>query len=639
MIKLLRKYFGHTSLLRTGGLLSSYAVLLAMALLAAYIVRVEAWGWTRLERSFLFTVAWLVPLQISALIFCKHFNGVLAYFRIPDLIHLFQALFGATAIIALISILGGTTTRNVLPYGVVFDDFVLSVLTIGGARTAFRVMRERNATQSNSGVRKLVHVAIIGAGDTGAALAADWLARPGLRRQPVVFLDDDTSKHGLCIHEIPVVGTVSALREAKDKYDLHEVVLAIGNAPACRIKAILGIVRSAGLSAEIVPSLTELASGHIKTSRIRPVQIQDLLGRDTVPLDNQGIREMICGKTVLVTGAGGSIGSELCRQIAAHAPGRLLLVERCEVQIFTIEQNLIELGYGANIQPLVGDITDEARMRHIFQLHKPDIIFHAAAHKHVFMMERQPWEAVRNNTFGTRLLIDLAMEHGVDRFIFISTDKAINPTNVMGATKRMAEMYLQSRQHAGTATNGTGDAPPPGRTKLMAVRFGNVLGSSGSVIPIFNKQIANGGPVKVTHPEVTRYFMTIPEAVGLVLQCSILGQGGEIFVLNMGKPIRIAELARQMIELSGYRPDIDIQIEFIGLRPGEKLFEELQHVNETHQPTAHSEIMRFVSEPQPPEHIEKMFQRIEDNLYMRSTNEVKQLINALVPEYKPHLNE
>ncbi|MDR2430085.1 MAG: polysaccharide biosynthesis protein [Puniceicoccales bacterium] len=639
MIKLLRKYFGHTSILRTGGLLCAYATLLAFALFVAYVVRVESWGWVRLQRSFLFTAVWLVPLQISALVFCKHFNGVLAYFRIPDLIHLFQALLGATAIIILISILGSTVTRSVLPYGVVFDDFVLSVLIIGGARTMFRVIRERNVGQTEPGMRKLVHVAIIGAGDTGAALAADWLARPGLRRQPVVFLDDDTSKHGLCIHEIPVVGPVSALREAKDKYDLHEVVLAVGNAPAPRMKEIFDAVRSTGLSAEIVPSLTELASGHIKTNRIRPVQIQDLLGRDTVPLDNQGIREMICGKTVLVTGAGGSIGSELCRQIAAHAPGRLLLVERCEVQIFKIEQNLIDLGYGANIQPLVGDITDEARMRHIFQLHKPDIIFHAAAHKHVFMMERQPWEAVRNNTLGTRLLIDLAIEHEVERFIFISTDKAINPTNVMGATKRMAEMYLQSRQHAGTDADGTGKTRRPAKTRLMAVRFGNVLGSSGSVIPIFNKQIANGGPVKVTHPDVTRYFMTIPEAVGLVLQCAILGQGGEIFVLNMGKPIRIAELARQMIELSGYRPDIDIQIEFIGLRPGEKLFEELQHVNETHQATEHSEIMRFVIEPRPLAHIEKMFQSFEDNLYARTTNEVKKLINAFVPEYKPHLNE
>ncbi|MDR2845210.1 MAG: polysaccharide biosynthesis protein, partial [Puniceicoccales bacterium] len=596
-MKTLQKLFGYSSFQRTAGLLLVYIAVLSGALLLAFASRfLDVGQWPNVIRHFTFTAVWLVPIQIAFLSLFKHFSGVFSYFRMPDLVRLFQALACATLVTIAVVVLSGGTLRKMFPLSIVLNDLLYSLAAVAALRVAFRVMRERYSThaQPDATGRKWTRVAILGAGDAGASLAADWLARPSLRRVPVVFLDDDASKHGLRIHDIPVAGAIAQLKEAREKFAVTDVVIAIGNPPAHRIQEVITLARNAGLKAEIVPSLTELATGQVRASRIRPVEIQDLLGRQTIALDGDGIREMILGKTVLVTGAGGSIGSELCRQIAARAPGCLLLVERCEVQIFQVEQNLIELGFGANIQPLVGDITDEARMRHILNLYKPDVIFHAAAHKHVFMMERQPWEAIKNNTLGTRLLINLAIEYEVARFVLISTDKAINPTNVMGATKRMAEMCLQARQ-----ANGTG------KTKLMAVRFGNVLGSSGSVIPIFQKQIAAGGPVKVTHPDVIRYFMTIPEAVGLVLQCAVLGQGGEIFVLNMGKPVKIADLARQMIELSGFRPDVDIPIEFIGLRPGEKLFEELQHVGETHQATEHPEIMRFVSTPPSLENIER----------------------------------
>ena len=473
-----------------------------------------------------------------------------------------------------------------------------------------------------------------------------------MRYQPVAFFDDDQNKQGLRIHAIPIVGTIDNLGKYSQQLALDEVVIAVGNAPQPRIQAIVKMVRRLGLHAEIITSITEMASGRVKPARMRPVQIQDLLGRESIELDSANINKLLFGQKVLVTGAGGSIGSELCRQIASRIPARLLLVERCEIQLFQAEQSLIDLGYGSIIQPIVANVTDETQMRHILSVYKPDVIFHAAAHKHVPMMEYQPREAVQNNTFGTRLLIDLAIELGASHFVLISTDKAVNPTSVMGATKRMAEIYLQARQKA--SENGTHQCnkagptesqnpaltqPPPVKTRLMAVRFGNVLGSSGSVVPIFKKQIAEGGPVKVTHPEVIRYFMTIAEAVGLVLQCATLGKGGEIFVLNMGKPVKILDLARSMIELSGYRPDLDIQIEFTGLRAGEKLFEELQHSDEQHKATAHPKIMRFIGNAKPIEQVSCAFNELATRIYERNANEIKQKINEIVPEYKPYLND
>jgi FlaA1/EpsC-like NDP-sugar epimerase len=398
----------------------------------------------------------------------------------------------------------------------------------------------------------------------------------------------------------------------------------------------------------------------------------------------------------MVTGAGGSIGSELCRQIAGHHPRRLLLVERCEVQMFQIEQELFGLNCGAEVVPLVADILDDERMRGMFGRFRPQLIFHAAAHKHVPMMEHQPYEAFRNNTIGTKRLAKLSVEFGVERFVLISTDKAINPTSVMGATKRLAELYVQALQRhqrcrgqsesvgpdlasvpsesgekrsegsALRASEGERESGERGseamrveepasgdpalqtpnsepsfaastRTKFMAVRFGNVLGSSGSVIPTFKKQIAAGGPVTVTHPEITRYFMTVSEAVGLVLQSATLGQGGEIFVLDMGKLVKVVDVARQLIELSGLRPEIDIEIKFVGLRPGEKLFEELNHNTENMVSTDHPKIMRFVGEPLPFETLRQGLLGIHEKAASMDSNQVKLEIQKLVPEYRPYL--
>ncbi len=428
------------------------------------------------------------------------------------------------------------------------------------------------------------------------------------------------------MHGIPVLGPPEKLLVICAKLGIKEAIIAMPSAPARRVGEIVRILRQVRLPCKTVPSLDQLALGQVRVSQLRNVEFQDLLGRDKVELETENIRLALQNRVVLVTGAGGSIGSELCRQIATYAPARLLLLDRSEPHVFEIEQELIGLGHGERIVPLVADILDLVRMEGIFSHYHPEVIFHAAAHKHVPMMESQPGEAIKNNSVGTAKLADMASAFEVKRFILISSDKAINPTSVMGATKRLAEMYIQTLY-----------ATRPTRTKFMAVRFGNVLGSSGSVIPLFQKQIAEGGPVKVTHPDMTRYFMTIPEASMLVLQSAAQGTGGEIFVLDMGKPVKIVDLARQMIELSGLKPDEDIRIEFVGIRPGEKLFEEITHHGESFVPTAHPKILRFVSSPVDLGELQGTLRRLRANLFQLEPDQLKLLLKEGVPEYHPHV--
>jgi FlaA1/EpsC-like NDP-sugar epimerase len=397
-------------------------------------------------------------------------------------------------------------------------------------------------------------------------------------------------------------------------------------ATTARLREIARLTAEVGIPSDTIPALDQLVAGRVKLAQLRPVQIEDLLRRSPVLLDHTGIRNLIRDQVVVVTGAGGSIGAELCRQILNQAPRLLLLIDRSEVQLFQIEQELIERGASGVVVPLVADVVDAVRIRKILRSHRPDVLFHAAAHKHVPMMESQPGEAIRNNSLGTANLARLAHECGVGRFVFISTDKAINPTNVMGASKRLAEIFLQSFSAAN-----------PNPTQFMAVRFGNVLGSSGSVVPVFQKQIASGGPITVTHPEVTRYFMTIPEAVGLVLQAGTLGQGGEIFVLDMGEPVKILDLATQMIELSGYRAGQDIEIQFSGLRPGEKLFEELSHHKERLTETGHPKILRFICQPPDLSQVELFLSELQLQLNNAEPSEIKRSIQRFVPEYRPYI--
>jgi FlaA1/EpsC-like NDP-sugar epimerase len=618
-------YFDMAQRNRFWVLLLLYMIELTASLWLAYELRFDFVIAPEFRDERLFVLFWLIPLQLVLLGLFQQLTPLLGYFSTPDLARMFHALFISSAIVLVVWIIWGEGYAP--PRGVIALDFVFCLVGLTGVRLALRMLRESLTVSSKKEGGRARRVAIIGAGDAGAVLAHELSLKPGYGLEPVAFFDDDPRKLHSRVHGIPVLGPPERLLAISARLDIKDAIIAMPSAPAKRVGEIVRILRRAHLQCKTVPSLDQLALGQVRVSQLRNVEVQDLLGREKVELETENIRLALQDRVVLVTGAGGSIGSELCRQIATYSPARLLLVDRSEPHVFQIQQELISLGHGQRIAPLVADILDLARMENIFSHYHPEVIFHAAAHKHVPMMESQPGEAIKNNSLGTAQLADLAAEFDVDRFILISSDKAINPTSVMGATKRLAEMYIQALYASRLA-----------QTKFMAVRFGNVLGSSGSVIPLFQKQIAEGGPVKVTHPDMTRYFMTIPEASMLVLQSAAQGTGGEIFVLDMGKPVKIMDLARQMIELSGLKPDEDIQIEFVGIRPGEKLFEEISHRGESFVPTTHPKILRFVSSPLDFREIQKILRRLRDSLFQLEPDRLKSSLKEAVPEYYPQVN-
>jgi FlaA1/EpsC-like NDP-sugar epimerase len=605
-----------------GGL---YSVVSLAAFMAAYYVRFDGNVPREYIAQMLQIVGWAVVSQAGIMVATGQASVLPTYFSMVDL----RGLLFSNALSGILLFAAFALVGLRIPAGVMILDLILLTGGVITARIALRYWGENQRTNrlpahAVNGVTRLI--AIMGAGEAGAAVARELLNKPYLRFKPVVFFDDDPLKWNQRIHGIPIAGNSELLRETKWQTQLRKIIIAMPGASASRLGEIARLAAELGIPSDTIPALDQLVVGRVKIAQLRPVQIEDLLRRSPVLLDQAGIRSLIRDQIVVVTGAGGSIGAELCRQILTQAPRSLILIDRSEVQLFQIEQELIERGARGVIVPLVADIANPVRIREILQRHRPDALFHAAAHKHVPMMESQPGEAIRNNSLGTANLARLAHECGVGRFVLISTDKAINPTNVMGASKRLAEIFLQ----AFSAAN-------PSPTRFMAVRFGNVLGSSGSVVPIFQKQIAAGGPVTVTHPEVTRYFMTIPEAVGLVLQAGALGQGGEIFVLDMGEPVKIVDLATQMIELSGYRAGEDIEIQFSGLRPGEKLFEELSHQKERLTETGHPKIFRFVSQPPDLSQMEVFLSRLQCQLDNAEPSEIKRSIQEFVPEYRPYL--
>ncbi|HKE17519.1 MAG TPA: nucleoside-diphosphate sugar epimerase/dehydratase [Kofleriaceae bacterium] len=467
-----------------------------------------------------------------------------------------------------------------LPIGVTLIDFAGAFVAIAGVRAFRRLVGERSdekrraAGLPRSSRTKTI---LIGAGQAGLLVAKELSLRPDLGLKPVGFLDDDPRKVGTVLHGLRVLGTTADLPAVCEEHRAEQALITIADAAGKEMRRIAEICRRNDVPAKVIPGIYEIVGGHVNLSRIRELEIEDLLGRAPVDLDQSALSEQLRGKIVMVTGAGGSIGSELCRQVCHFGPARLILLEQAENALFQIHRELGAAHPAQDIVPLVADICDERRVRWAFRTYRPDVVLHAAAHKHVPMMEWNPDEAVRNNVFGTVTLANAAHEQSVSMFVMISTDKAVNPTSVMGATKRVAEIYAQAlARHS--------------RTRFVTVRFGNVLGSAGSVIPIFEEQIARGGPVTVTHPDMKRYFMTIPEACQLVLQAGTMGSGGEIFILDMGEPVRIVDLARDMIELCGLVPGEDIEIQFTGLRPGEKLFEELSVGDENADKTRHSKI-------------------------------------------------
>lgn len=565
----------------------------------------------------------VLALKLASMLFFGQFRGLLTFFRLPDLYRL-SAAMGIPTVIMIVVALVLSEDGILFSKAALVLDFFFSVSLLCVFRTILRIYRERNsgyavldstATQEN--------VIIYGAGNTGSALSAHLLGKRGKVMNPVAFIDDDEGKWDKYVHGIRVWPSTTDFGKLKTRYKAARIVVAMPSASPTKIREITQQANHFKLAVEIVPSWDELVSGRKRVDKIRPVRIEDLLGRNAINLHSENVLKMVQNKVVLVTGAGGTIGGELCRQIAQCGPSLLIMVERAEYLLFQTEQAIKSEFPDVASHAFIGDITDESRMDFLMGGFLPNIIFHAAAHKHVPMMEHQPGEAVRNNTFGTANLADLAIKHEVERFVLISSDKAVNPTNVMGVTKRMAEIFIQSLQEKSK------------HTQFMAVRFGNVLGSSGSVIPTFKRQIDEGGPVTVTHPDITRYFMTVAEAVGLVLDCSSDADGGEIFVLDMGEPVKVYDLAKQMIELSGLQLGNDIEIVFTGLRPGEKLYEELQHCEETLELTHNEKVFRFKGSKSKEDEVRKFLADLAPQLKTAEYNTLKRSIQEFVPEYKP----
>jgi len=571
----------------------------------------------------------IIPIVVCKLIFFylfKLYRGMWRYTSILDLINIIKAtLVSSLTIIAVILIL---FRFQGFPRSIFIIDAVLTLIFISGFRLIVRLCLSSNNYRNifNKNLEKKGRrLIIIGAGDAGEKMLREIRDNARLKYEIVGFLDDDSNKAGLLIHGVPVLGSIAEAKEIVDRENIEEILIAISFATGKQMKRIVEICKQAKVKYKTIPGAGELIDGRVSVKSIRDVAYEDLLGREPVHLQKEKIGQYLKGKRVLITGGGGSIGSELCRQIAHYSPACLIILDRTEKNLYDIEMDMWRDFSYIKYFPVLGDIRHKVEIEGIFKKYIPDVVFHAAAYKHVPMIETNPWEAVYNNILGTKNVIETAHDSEIERFVLVSTDKAVNPTNVMGASKRVTELIMQAHANSGA-------------TKFMAVRFGNVVGSSGSVIPFFKKQIERGGPVTVTHPEVTRYFMTIPESVQLILQAGAMGEGGEIFVLDMGTQVKIVDIARDLIRLSGFEPERDIEIKFIGLRPGEKLYEELIVVGEEIDQTGHNKIL--ILNHRGPDYLPKsdLDKKISELVKLaddRDAEGIKSKLKEIVPEYMP----
>jgi FlaA1/EpsC-like NDP-sugar epimerase len=597
-----------------------HLALWAVAFVGAFLLRFDARIPPHLWAMISIWLPAALAIRTAVYFYFGMFHGLWRYTGARDLVSLFQAASVSTMLTVLYVHFVGPLG---LPRTVFVLEWLMSIFAVGGLRFSVRTLREISHHVSLAGkldARK--KVLIVGAGDGGEMIVREILRTHGARYETVGFVDDNPTKRGERIHNVPVLGPIASVPELVKSHEVDEVIVAIPSASGREMRRIVGMCSKDGVRIRTIPGVESLIEGRVTVSQLRNVAIEDLLGREPVKLETELIAGRLNGAVVMITGAGGSIGAEMCRQVCRFGPSKLLLVEQAENALFQIHRELREAFPEISLVPQIADICDTRRMEALFSRYRPNVVFHAAAHKHVPMMEWNAGEAIKNNVFGTRKVADLADQYGVQSFVMISTDKAVNPTSVMGVSKRVAEIYIQSLSQRS-------------QTKFITVRFGNVLGSNGSVVPIFQEQIARGGPITVTHPDMKRYFMTIPEASQLVLQAGVMGDGGEIFVLDMGEPVKIVDLARDLITLSGLRPGEDIEIAFAGIRPGEKLFEELSADDEHADKTRHPKIFVGRFRPYDWEQVETGMAALHECSDGADDERVRGCFKQLVPEYSP----
>ena len=614
-------------------------LLLTASLYLALLIRFEFNIPAYFLSSFLQILPYALLTKVASFYFFDLYRGMWRYTSISDLLNIIKAVTASSLLI--VAILAFKTRFIGYSRSVFLIDWFLTILFISGYRLAVRLFFE-SYTRDESGQRTRPSIAgmlsrkhknakkllIIGAGDCGEKIFREIQNNTSLPYRTIGFLDDNPNKIGRKIHGVPVLGRISEIAAAIKKVSADEALIAIPSAAGQQMREIIEHCKDSGIPFKTVPGYGELINGRVSVKAIRDVAYQDLLGRDAVKLDEKGIGAYIEGNCVMITGAGGSIGSELCRQLCRFRPKKVVLFERAESPLYEIELELKRNFNDVRIVPVLGDIQSSNHLFKTFNDHAPRTVFHAAAYKHVPMLELQPWKAVENNILGTANLIRIVNKFKIDRFVFVSTDKAVRPTNVMGASKRVAEMLLQCQNHN-----------PESETKFAIVRFGNVVGSVGSVVPLFKRQIETGGPVTITDPNVTRYFMTIPEACQLILQAGALcNQQVEIFVLDMGQPIKIVDMARDLIRLSGFEPDVDIKIDFIGLRPGEKLYEELITEGEGIVPTIHKKIMTLHGEVCSLAQINGKIDTFARLAQDQDAEKIKAALKEIVTDYQPYHN-
>jgi FlaA1/EpsC-like NDP-sugar epimerase len=619
--------------IRNRHFLAADVLLMALAAATSFVLRLDVAG-TRV-----YATAFLLYVLLSAVIkpFTFFLFGIYGYYwpyaGTREALTLWMAALVGAALTTLALSSGASLVLEFrpLPRSIPVIDWLVSFLVAGGVRLLARgrvrhripFLGRRSNDALKSRPESQSRVLVMGAGEAGAMIVREMQENPGVGLDPVGFLDDDLSKVGLRIHGIPVLGPRESIPRLVEERLIDELIIAMPTAPGQAIRGVVEICHKVGLPCRTMPGVYELISGRVSVDEVREVGIDDLLRRDAVEIDGQEAGRYLRDAVVLITGAGGSIGSELCRQIAAYKPKRLLVLGHGENSIYHILREIEDKFPHIDARPVIADIRHRHHLNALFRRHRPDAVFHAAAHKHVPLMEQNVAEAVTNNILGTQALLEASREHGVERFVLISTDKAVNPVNVMGATKRMAELLVQA------SASRTGN-------KYVVVRFGNVLGSRGSVVPLFQQQISKGGPITVTHPEMERYFMTMPEAVQLVLQAGALGTGGEIFVLDMGRQVRIVDLAEQLIKLSGLEPGRDIEIVFTQPRPGEKLSEELFAAGEQPHRTVHDKILvaernHLISS----DDLAQVLRELRQLARNGSAERLLEMLEEVVPEYRP----